>query len=39
MFPFRSGVISWSSKKQPIVALSSMEVEYIGVTLVAREIV
>jgi hypothetical protein len=39
MFPFRSGVVSWSSKKQPIVALSNMEVEYIGATIVACEVV
>ncbi len=39
MFSFGSGVISWSSKKQPTVALSSIEVEYRGATIVACEVV
>jgi hypothetical protein len=39
MFSFGNGAISWSSKKQPIVALSSTEVEYRGVAIVACEIV
>jgi histone deacetylase 1/2 len=36
---FGSGNASWSNKKQPIVALSSMTVEYKGAKIVAREIV
>jgi hypothetical protein len=39
MFSFGSGAISWSSKKQPTIALSNMEVEYRGATIVACEIV
>ncbi len=39
MFSFGSGVISWSSKKQPIVALLSTEAEYKGATIVACEVV
>jgi hypothetical protein len=39
MFSFGSGAISWSSKKQPTVALSSTEAEYKGATIVACEIV
>jgi len=38
-FSFGSGVINWSSKKQPTVALSSMEAKYRGATIVACEIV
>jgi hypothetical protein len=39
MFSFGCGVISWSSKKQPIVALSSTEVEYRGAAIVTCEVV
>jgi hypothetical protein len=39
MFSFGSGAVNWSSKKQPAVALLSMEVEYRGVTIVACEVV
>jgi hypothetical protein len=39
MFSFGSGVISWSSKKQPTVALSSKEAEYRGAAIVAGEVV
>jgi hypothetical protein len=39
MFFFGSGVVSWSNKKQPIVALSSTKAKYIGAAIVACEIV
>jgi hypothetical protein len=39
MFSFRSGAVSWSSKKQPTVALSSMETEYRGVVIATCEVV
>jgi len=39
MFSFGSSAVSWSSKKQPIVALSSTEAEYIGVVIVTCEVV
>jgi hypothetical protein len=39
MFSFGSGAVSWSSKKQPTVVLSSMEAEYRGVAIVACEVV
>jgi hypothetical protein len=39
MFFCGSGVISWSGKKQLIVALSNMEVEYRNVVIVACEVV
>jgi hypothetical protein len=39
MFFFGSGDVSWRSKKQPTVALSSMEAEYKGATITTCEIV
>jgi len=39
MFSFGSGVISWSSKKQPALALSSTEAEYKGAAIAACEVV
>ena len=37
VFSLGSGAISWSSKKQPTVALSSTEAEYRGATVAACE--
>jgi hypothetical protein len=39
MFYFKSGVVSWSNKRQPIVAFLSMEAEYKGAIIVACEVV
>ncbi len=39
MFSFGSGAVSWSSKKQPTIALSSTKAEYRGAAIVACEIV
>lgn len=39
VFNFRSGVISWSLKRQQTVALFSTEVEYIGQIFVIKEAV
>ncbi len=39
MFSFGNGVVSWSSKKQPIVALSNTKAEYIGAAIAACEVV
>jgi len=39
MFSFGSGAVSWSSKKQPTVALLSTEAEYRGAAIVACEVV
>jgi hypothetical protein len=39
LFSFGSGVVSWSNKKQPTVALSSIEAEYRSATIVACEVV
>ncbi|MCO5566803.1 hypothetical protein L7F22_020484 [Adiantum nelumboides] len=37
-FTLGSAAITWSSKKQPIVALSSIEAEYRGTTVAACEV-
>ncbi len=39
LFSFGSGVVNWSSKKQPTVTLSNTEAKYRGATIVACEIV
>ncbi len=39
MFSFRTGDVSWSSKKQPTIALSSTKAEYRGVAIATCEIV
>jgi hypothetical protein len=39
MFSFGSGAVSWSGKKQPIVALSSTEAEYKSAAIAACEVV
>ena len=38
MFSFGSGAVTWSSKKQPTVALSSTEAEYRGAAMAACEV-
>ena len=38
MFSFGSAAVTWSSKKQPTVALSSTEAEYRGAAVVACEV-
>ena len=39
LFNVDSGVISWLSKRQVIVALSTYEVEYIDQTLTIKEVI
>jgi hypothetical protein len=39
MFFLKSGAISWSNKKQPIIALPSTGTEYRGAIIVACEVV
>ena len=38
IFSFGSATVTWSSKKQPTVALSSTEDEYIGAIVAACEV-
>ncbi|TFY78270.1 hypothetical protein EWM64_g5745 [Hericium alpestre] len=38
VFLIDGGAVSWSSKKQPIVALSSTEAEYVAMTHAAKEV-
>jgi hypothetical protein len=38
-FHFGMGAVTWSSKKQNIIALSSMEAEYIAQTHAAKEVI
>jgi hypothetical protein len=38
-FRFGKGAVTWSSKKQPIVALSSTEAEYIAQTHATKELI
>jgi len=39
MFFFGSGVVSWNSKKQPTIALSSTEADYRGAAIATCEVV
>ena len=38
MLSFGSAIVTWSSKKQPTIALSSTKVEYRGATMVVCEV-
>ena len=37
VFTMNGGAISWKSKRQPIISLSSMEAEYIALSTAAKE--
>jgi hypothetical protein len=37
-FLLKNGIVSWASKKQPIVALSSIEVKYMATSFANRKI-
>ena len=39
IFQMSAGPISWQSKKQPTIALSSMEAEYMAESLTARQVI
>jgi hypothetical protein len=39
MFSFGNGVVSWSSKKRPIVALLNTEAKYRGAAIATCEVV
>jgi hypothetical protein len=39
MFSFGNGAVSWSSKRQPTIALSSTEAEYRGASIATCEVV
>ena len=39
MFQMSAGLISWQSKKQPTIALSSMEAEYMAKSLATQQII
>jgi hypothetical protein len=39
MFSFGSGAVSWNNKKQPTIALSSMEAKYKGATITTCEVI